>query len=218
MHYNDHPHVRAAIGHTTNLDIYGIPTLTDRDVCTCLWNKAHNNENILIISAYWDNLDNNIPPMLELAINTANTKGYQFILCIDSNAHNTLWGSKTTNTRGRTMEEFIAQHNLEIQNRGNQPTFRTFRENRLMESIIDLTITSNKSSQPLTYWKVSNSYEGSDHRMIHFTVDTIRIHKEMSYNFSKCKWHDFRQLLQSNWHDLPTKWDKNTVESETEMI
>jgi hypothetical protein len=54
MHYETHKHVRAAIGHSKDLNILGIPTLTDRDTVTCQWIRGRPDQTIILISAYWD--------------------------------------------------------------------------------------------------------------------------------------------------------------------
>jgi hypothetical protein len=107
---------QVAIGHSNDLDIYSIPNFTDRDVCSCIWNKPELEKPIILISAYWDCLVNSIPEKLTAAISFANTKQYQFIVGIDTNAHSTTWGSPSDNVRGKLFEEFIAENNIEIHN------------------------------------------------------------------------------------------------------
>ena len=41
----------------------------------------------------------------------------------DANAHSTLWGCDTNNSRGDTLEEVIFQSNLVVLNSGCDPTF-----------------------------------------------------------------------------------------------
>jgi hypothetical protein len=83
---------RAAIGHSADLDIYSIPNLTDKDVCTCVWNKPNQDKPMVLISTYWDGLANLIPEKLIEAITFAKNIHYQYILCMDANAHSTTWG------------------------------------------------------------------------------------------------------------------------------
>jgi hypothetical protein len=145
LHYHKQLELRprAAIGHSDDLDLLSIPNLTDKDVCSCLWNKPGDNKPLVLISAYWDGLTNEIPEMLIRAINFANNKQYQYILCMDANAHSTTWGSTSDNARGKLFEEFIIEKGMEIHNRNNSPTFQTIRAGRTIQSIIDLTISSN---------------------------------------------------------------------------
>jgi hypothetical protein len=167
--------VRVAIGHTSDLEIFSIPNLTDHDTCTALWNKTDSDEYILLVSAYWDCKQNNIPDKLKQAIAFANNKGFKYIIGMDSNAHSTTWGCPRDDVRGTTLEEFIATNDAAIGNIGNNPTFQTFRENRIIQSIIDLTLYSSNYICPFTNWNISDSFEGSDHRMIHIYTTTINV-------------------------------------------
>lgn len=40
----------------------------------------------------------------------------------DFNAHNTIWGSKSTDSKGRVIEQFYQQFNLTILNNGKPTT------------------------------------------------------------------------------------------------
>jgi hypothetical protein len=119
QHYASHEHIRAAICHTNDLTILDMPTFTDRDVVICLWAQPKKNSAIIIISAYWDCTYPNIPDKLVNAIQYANDKRYPILCCIDSNAHSTVWGSPSDNTRGCTFEEFMIEHDLDVNNTGN---------------------------------------------------------------------------------------------------
>jgi hypothetical protein len=218
MHYQTHKHVRAAIGHSPNLKILGIPTLTDRDIVTCLWNKPVTNEEVLLISAYWDNLNPDIPLKLESALQFAHNKNIPFILAIDSNAHSTLWGSPNDNSRGLTMEEFIANHNIAIQNIGTNSTFQTTRDGTVIQSIIDLTLTSELHRNQINNWKISQSFVGSDHKLIHFAIETTKEKRESCYNFSKCNWHKFTESLNKPWPEQPILWNSDHIDTEAEKI
>jgi hypothetical protein len=210
---------RAAIGHSSDLDILSIPNLTDKDVCSCLWNKPGDSKPTLIISAYWDGLINSIPEMLTSAINFANNKQYQYILCIDANAHSTLWGSTSDNARGKLFEEFIIENGMEIHNRHNSPTFQTIRAGRTIQSIIDLTITSNLHNSPISNWSTSQSFEGSDHRMIHFSIASPKIKKTSIFDFNNCHWTNFqKELNESAWPELATSWGQEEIETEAQLI
>ena len=81
------------------------------------------------------------------------------LLLGDFNGHHSLWGSTHTNSRGRTIEEFIDCHNLCIFNDGSNtylhPGYGTY-------SAIDLSL-----SDPTLFldfeWSVLNDTHGSDH-------------------------------------------------------
>ena len=47
---------------------------------------------------------------------------YLVVSC-DSKAHHSLWGTTNCQSRGEALVEFLNTTNLEILNRGNEPTF-----------------------------------------------------------------------------------------------
>jgi hypothetical protein len=217
LHYHNCDQVRAVIAYTKNLNIMGMPHFTDKDIVTCLMENNDSSKTVLI-SAYWDILVNEIPRKLTAAIEWANRKGHMLVLCMDSNAHSTIWGSPANNTRGNTLEDFIAVNDLNIANTGHAPTFRTYRENRIIQSIIDLTITSSVAPFIVKNWRISDTYEGSDHRMIHFTFGTKKCVKKTVLNYGKCRWYEFREKLQNGWEDQPVEWDRTRIDKEAEYI
>jgi hypothetical protein len=184
-----------------------------------MWNRSGNAKPLLVISAYWDGLKNTMPEALVETINYARDKQLQFIIGIDANAHSTTWGSSQDNTRGKIMELFIASNNMEIHNKQNNPTFQTFREGRLIQSTIDLTLTSNLYDTPISEWNTSYSFEGSDHRMIHFTITKPKGEHKMVYNFSKCSWQTFHnELNEMQYPELATEWTHKTIDKEANFI
>jgi hypothetical protein len=217
LHYQSGEQARAAIAHTKDLNIMGLPHLTDGDMVSCLLTEGDGRKTLLI-SAYWDITSRSLPPKLEIAVEWANRTDIQFIICMDTNAHSTLWGSPVTNTRGNTMEDFMAAHDIDIANIGQEPTFKTYRENRILQSIIDLTLIPNMAGNIIQDWKISDSYEGSDHRMIHFTIGWVAKKKKWILNYRKCDWGKFRNKLQTEWQDQPIEWSKAQIDQEAETI
>jgi hypothetical protein len=69
QHYASHEHIRAALCHTADLTILDIPTFTDRDIVTCLWTQPKNKSPVVLISAYWDCTNPNIPDKLVMQYN-----------------------------------------------------------------------------------------------------------------------------------------------------
>jgi hypothetical protein len=62
--------------------------------------------------------------------------------------------------------EFLSSSNLEILNRGNQPTFC----NAVKEEVLDVTLGSCGFLEKITDWEVSAEPSLSDHRHILFTL------------------------------------------------
>jgi hypothetical protein len=62
----------------------------------------------------------------------------RLMLGYDSNAYHTTWGITNCNGRGEFLLEFLSFSNLEILNRGNEPTFC----NVSRQQVIDITMGS----------------------------------------------------------------------------
>jgi hypothetical protein len=89
------------------------------------------------------------------------TKGQGLLLAIDSNVRSKLWSDTCTNTRGRTLEEFIITRDLFIINEATDiPTFETNRG----RSWIDITLSNNILEQKTTGWTCGQEESCSDIR------------------------------------------------------
>ena len=86
------------------------------------------------------------------------------IIMGDFNSYNVLLGSNPTDTRGRIIENFISEHNLQLLNTG-QPT----RIGYNCETAIDLTTTTN-DIEPMLQWSVSHTPWNSDHCLIFISI------------------------------------------------
>jgi len=84
----------------------------------------------------------------------------------DSNAHHTAWGSTNCNGRGESLLEFLCSSNVEIFNRGNEPTF----SNVSRQEVTDITVGSYGLLESIIRWKVSRVPSLSEHRHILFTL------------------------------------------------
>ena len=78
----------------------------------------------------------------------------------DCNAHHTAWGSTNSNGRGEALMEFLNSSNLEILNRGDEPTFCS----GYRQEVIDITLGSYGLLDRITGWEVSLEPSLSDHR------------------------------------------------------
>ena len=117
-----------------------------------------------------------------------------YILMGDFNNHNILWGSRTTNKRGQTLEKIINNNNLCLHNRKAQTHLSsssgTF-------SAIDLTL-----SDPATFieynWRVHEDSCGSDHFPIIIEnakpgkSDPQTVSKTPQWNFKKANWQAYK--------------------------
>jgi hypothetical protein len=88
------------------------------------------------------------------------------VIGCNANSHNVAWDSTDTNRRGAVLLEYIAYSNLEIVNRGSEPTFVT----RVREQVIDIMLSSASIWQEIVNWRVSKELSLSDHRIIRFIM------------------------------------------------
>lgn len=60
----------------------------------------------------------------------------------DFNAWSIWWGSRKQNSRGDVLSSWFTEMNLHILNSGSIPTFETYRQARVYESFVDITVCS----------------------------------------------------------------------------
>ena len=127
---------------------------------------------LLVASLYLDYNMDVVQDWMEELLEYADNKNLPTLLCLDANAHTELYGPET-NDRGVVFEEFLTQNNLLIANRGETPTFHTFKKGKNVDTHIDFTLT--KRLTPLEDWRVHDmEYNGSDHHTITWTLPVSR--------------------------------------------
>ena len=95
------------------------------------------------------------------------SEGKNFVLTGDFNAHNQLWGSKTTDTQGALLWDWIDEKEMVVLNDGS-PTRLDPHHGTL--SCIDLSIV-NQELAPKTWWGALDDSWGSDHFPICTAID-----------------------------------------------
>jgi hypothetical protein len=118
----------------------------------------------------------------------------QVIIGCDANAHHNLWGGTGTNPRGESLMEYLVGSNLNILNRGNEPTFVV----RNRKEVFDLTLGSNKIEDLVTNCHVSPDPSLSDHRYICFQIGKITKNYVTYRNPNKTKWESNKDDLKGN--------------------
>jgi uncharacterized protein affecting Mg2+/Co2+ transport len=73
------------------------------------------------------------------------SNGKQLITGCVANAHHITWQSTGTNQRGESLKTYLVSSNLNILNKGNEPTFLI--SNR--QEITDLTPRTNEVGNPV---------------------------------------------------------------------
>ncbi|KAJ8946353.1 hypothetical protein NQ314_008910 [Rhamnusium bicolor] len=87
------------------------------------------------------------------------------IILGDFNGHNCIWGSDTTNARGRTLENIIDATKLILLNNSEKTRFDSFTGN---SSVLDLTLC-DPALFPTLVWETLPYLYGSDHYPILIT-------------------------------------------------
>jgi hypothetical protein len=100
-------------------------------------------------------------------------KPKKIIISIDSNAHSGVWFDRNEDENGEIINDFISTNNyILLNNNQSIATFHTERNNRIIESSIDSTITSLNISSIIHNWQVIETDSLSDHRYIQFVIGT----------------------------------------------
>ena len=152
-------------------------------------------------SAYLPYEDSSPPPLEVRRLTEAcHRQGDELLVGCDANAHNLSWGSKDTNSRGEHLLEFLLSNNLEILNRGDEPTFRNSRR----EEVIDITFGSMMMGSYVKQWHVVLEPSSSDHMYIKFKVE-MGTRQTMAYrNPRKTDWETYRRDLDFSLSEIKT--------------
>ncbi|XP_036146028.1 uncharacterized protein LOC118646684 [Monomorium pharaonis] len=126
---------------------------------------------------------------------------FPLILGCDANAHHTVWGSTDTNRRGEKLLKFLVSTDLEILNRGREPTFIT----AVRKEVLDLTICSRQVVQEVTGWRVSDELSLSDHRQITFRLAKVQAKVRSVRDPRKTDWDSFREDLAVGLREFPKR-------------
>ena len=187
---------RAAILAPKSLHATYLPHLSGPDV-TVVFLRRHN---LIIVSGYCDKNLPMIQPWLTKIMEYADDKSCKIVLGLDSNAHSELYGNETDG-RGEILEDFILNHALEVNNRGNIPTFSTLRGNTLATSFIDITLSRDLTVMD---WRVDESFNNSDHNTLSFEVLLSPEQPHLIRPWKKANWTRFTRILQKSKFNVPT--------------
>ena len=89
--------------------------------------------------------------------------------------------------------------NLNILNKGNEPTFVV--SNR--QEVIDFTLGTHKVVDLVSDWHVSDEISLSDHRYILFQVSDIEISKITYHNPKRTNWESYQEDIKVNLGAVP---------------
>lgn len=204
---------RAGIIYNPSLDIWPVPSLSDRDCQVSTWTL--NNKTTLIISSYWAINDKSIPLALTKAIKFARDNRYDVFIAMDSNAHSPLWGSPGVNARGTLLEGWLAANELFLLNQGDAPTFVRGRS----KTHIDVTIVSRRLLNKISNWQVVDEDSFSDHRLITMNIGEKPPKTRVVPNYSKTSWANCQMELESMEWEVPTsQWNRENLDQAISIL
>ncbi|XP_029679487.1 uncharacterized protein LOC115245345 [Formica exsecta] len=146
--------------------------------------------------------EGSLPPgLVARLVEYCQDKGLPLIVGCDANGHHTVWGSTNINNRGKRLLEYLVATDLEILNRGNEPTF----QNMLRREIFDLTLCSRNLVSEVVGWQVSSEPSLSDHRQIVFRLANMRPETIYRRNPRRTDWDSFREDLSNGLCSFPKR-------------
>jgi len=203
---------RAVIIHNPSLEVWQLPSLSDRDCQTAIWRNGKSRP-IIIVSGYWDINFPNFPETILKAINEAKNNNFDIIIGLDSNAHHPAWGSPESNGRGDLLEGIFRRYNLSILNNG-QATFKRVN----CATHIDITAINHSLRYKIRSWEVLDEDMFSDHLCLHMVVSHTAKYKRVILKHKKTDWEEFRsQLEKLEWPKLTIK-DTDDIEEATKIL
>lgn len=124
------------------------------------------------------------------------------IIAGDLNAKSGEWGDHREDVRGRLLTDLMSSLNLLACNCGNTPTFeRIYRDGRVSQSFIDVTLVSEVSGRRINGWRVLDEYTGSLHRYITFCIKTKTnkpINQDVHQQGGRWSWKKYDQQKLQN--------------------
>ena len=159
---------RAYISCHKNLKAWPVENLCSRDVAVAIIDSHMARAGkLLVVSIYWDGRIETFPEEAREAAKLSREKNFTLVMGGDINARNTLYGSKTTDKRGKIIEDIMVEFDLETANRGSKPTCTAASTG----SVIDATFVSGEKSDLICNWRVTNDETFSDHNLIRFYME-----------------------------------------------
>lgn len=188
---------RAAIVANSSLKGFLLEKITTDDITAILikFKIGQIYKDVVVASCYLPYEQPAVTPDLVGVIDYCKNKHLDLILGSDANAHNECWGSSDTNRRGDTLLEFLAGTDLDLLNRGTEPTFVT----SARQEVIDITLCSNKISNLIHNWRVAKEESMSDHRYIKFELEVkLETIATSVRNPRRTNWDSYRSNLVSS--------------------
>ena len=184
---------RAAIVVSSSLRAWSVPEFTNNDMVTVALDCSAGT--IWCSSVYMPGDSEDPPPPMKVRslIQHCEYSSIPLIIGCDANAHNTVWNSTNNNERGEALWDYLISTNLEICNRGHEPTFVI--QNR--REVLDLTLVSMNFADEVSNWRVDESPSLSDHRCIRFNLAECNCITKVSRNLKRADWAQYEITCQN---------------------
>ena len=201
---------RAAIYAKRNLKLIELSSLQTADCAVALCRL--DGRQTVIASCYLDytNQDVITKELLNICQYAATNK-FPLLLGMDTNAHSSLYGP-STNKRGEKMEEFILTNFLNVENRGDTPTFQSSR----YSTFIDVTLS--RGLPGVRDWRVDTSFNGSDHNSILYSVKHTMEEVPSTRPWAKANWECFTNHLSKLSFDFPDTISDKKLEKQVSKL
>lgn len=158
---------RTAVLINNTLKCYPLTEFIQRDIVAVMVEvpTTRGITEVVIASAYFPGDALEVPPPEIVSfVNHCRKINKSFIIGCDANAHHTVWGSTDINSRGECLLDYLCSSNIDICNKGNEPTF----SNAIRQEVLDLTLCNAAIYDKISNWHVSEETSLSDHKHIMF--------------------------------------------------
>lgn len=154
-----------------------------------------------VVSVYFEGDQDIEPYLVRTKALSTKLKTKHLLVGGDVNAWSHWWGSNSDDQRGEAYNNLLNEMELQILNRGDTPTFETYRNDRIYKSIVDVTACSLSLLGRITNWRVDREIITSDHNAITFT---LRLEEKLTpisppttrrYKTKKVQWSTLQQLF-----------------------
>ncbi len=192
--------VRATILVRNSLQAWRVDRLCSVD--TEVVSVVVNNKTVYIASVYCDK-DYKLRVVLGKLLKYCNEHRVPLLIGMDSNAHSGIWGCDENNSRGDEVEDLLDEHELAVSNVGNTPTIRQTKDDQIIESIIDITVT-NKFAADINVenWQVLDEETDSDHKYISYSFGEYQPIQNFYRNYKRAPWMLFKSYCEIASRDI----------------
>ncbi|GBM16491.1 hypothetical protein AVEN_148881-1 [Araneus ventricosus] len=145
------------------------PIVLSAKVNTMAIKITKNSKAFTIISSYSSPYANFREILEELTDLTTNINGEEYLIGGDFNAHSQRWGYSDEDSRGKQLQEFIAEKHIFLLNSSDSPP--TFEHNN-RQGWPDLTMVSSHSLATICEWDVFEEESYSDHKFVKICINS----------------------------------------------